>query len=396
MKLISIVFILTALTMTSSCQTSDGDLVVRQNENLDPNTDPDPDSDPDPEPTSEFRIPCVDPLSSSNPYRILYNFHAQRDIIPISKIIDCNMIPIGAPYAEGFEIWRDPQMLYNDKPSYRFKMIDDSRKRVELHNLFVTQEDLDEAGLTEEEIAGHMATATLYHFGKGEAKKGETWSYEYGLYLPEVLKEMKGIITQWHGMPDQTTIVTPENDTMYIPHDEFVKDYLSKMYFDGQIGHNKSDDAINGYLVDEGGNPPLSLQVKDGYLYLICRIDRARVHNSNERIHIYPPDMPESASSPLGTKTVYGIWSQHMDELPTEEWIDMKIVVKWSNFAEDGSGVLDEGSVKLYMNGELKADWTGYIGNNDEHGTYFKYGLYVPGPNGLEVRVGDFRQIKVE
>ncbi len=307
------------------------------------------------------------------------------------------MIPIGSPKAEGFEIWRDPQMLYNGKPSYRFKMVDNSKTRVELQNVFVTQEDLDEAGLTQQDIEDQIALKSLYHFGKGEAKKGETWMYEYGLYLPEVLKDMKGIITQWHGMPDRTTIVTPEGDTIKVPEDEFLRDYLSVMYFNGPTGYNKSDDAVNGYSLDAGGYPPMSLQVKNGYLYLICRLDRPRVTmDSRDRVHIYPPNMPESATSPLGNNTVYGIWSQVMDELPMEEWIDMKLIVKWSNFAEDGSGVLDEGFVRLYMNGELKADWTGYIGNNDEHGTYFKYGLYVPGPNGLEVRVGDFRQTKID
>ncbi|WP_242203524.1 heparin lyase I family protein [Aestuariivivens insulae] len=386
-KLIFAVFAIIALTVFCCGQESD----------ITPNGTPNPDPDPDPMPISEYRTPCVDPITSSSPYKITYYCRAERDIAPSSKIIDCHMIPIGNPNVPGFEIWRDPQMLYNNKPSYRFKMMDQSKKRVELQALFVTQDDIDEAGLTEQEVQDHLATKTLYHFGKGEAKKGETWRYEYGLYLPEVLKDMTGIITQWHGIPDKTTVVTPENDTIYVPHKEFVDDYLSVMYFTDAIGYKKSDNIPNGYILDAGGNPPLSLQVKNGYLYLICRLDRARVHSSNsERVHIYPPNnFPESATSPEGNKTVYGIWSQPLSELPIEQWIDMKIDVKWSKFAEDGGGVLDEGFVKLYMNGELKADWTGYIGNNDEHGTYFKYGLYVPGPNGLEVRVGDFRQTKL-
>ncbi|WP_242203522.1 heparin lyase I family protein [Aestuariivivens insulae] len=387
-KLIFAVF--TSITLTVFCCSKDSD--------SGPNATPDPEPDPDPVPTSEYRIPCVDPLKSSSPYKITYDYWAQGDIIPTDKIIDCHMIPIGSPNAPGFEIWRDPQMLYNGKPSYRFKMIDQSKTRVELQTLFVTQQDLDEAGLTNQDIEDHVATKSLYHFGKGEAKKGETWRYEYGLYLPEGLKDMTGIITQWHGMPDRTTVVTPEKDTIYVPHKEFVDDYLSVMYFNGAIGYNKSDDTVNGYILDAGGNPPMALRVKNGYLYLICRLDRARVTNDrDERIHIYPPNnFPESATSQEGNKTVYGIWSQPLSELPIEQWIDMKIDVKWSKFAEDGSGVLDEGFVKLYMNDELKANWTGYIGNNDEHGTYFKYGLYVPGPNGLEVRVGDFRQTKIE
>ncbi|WP_258103488.1 polysaccharide lyase [Marinoscillum sp. MHG1-6] len=388
--------LVSVLMIVCSCQTSEGDLVVRQNEN----PSPEPDTTPSPDSAPEYRTPCVDPLESELPYFIKHNTHPEKTIISVDRILDCSMVPIGAPYAydEGYQIVRDPEILYHGIPSYYFKMESDARTRVELQSLFVTQADLDEVGLTKQDIQDHIATKTLYHFGKGEAKKGETWSYEYGLYLTEELRTMSGIISQWHGMPDKTTLVTPANDTIYVPHKEFVDDYLSVMYFNEAIGYNKSDDTVNGYIVDAGGNPPMGLKVKNGYLHLVCMIDRARVHSSTkERIHIYPPNnFPESATSPEGNKTVYGLWAQKLSELPVEQWIDMKFVVRWSNFAADGSGVLDEGIVKFYMNGELKVDWTGYIGNNDEHGTYFKYGLYVPESNGLEVRVGDFRQTKIE
>lgn len=343
------------------------------------------------------RVPCVDDLNTQSPYPIRYDYNAQEDIIPTSKVLDCSMIPIGSPKTAGYEIYRDPTMLYNNKPSYRFKMISDRERRVELQNLYVTQEDIDEAGLTSQQVSDYQRTHSLYKFGKGEVKKGETATYEYGLYLPEKLKDMTGIITQWHGMPDRTTIVTPANDTMFVPHDEFVKDYLSRMYFKSSIGYDSVSNQPNGYILDSGGNPPMALRVRNGYLYLIARIDRARVTNDRgpERVHIYPPsNWPESATSPLGTKSVYSVYAEKLEDLPIEEWIDMKFVVRWSDFAEDGSGILDKGNVKLYMNGELKADWTGFIGNNDKHGTYFKYGLYVPGPNGLEVRVGDFKQTR--
>ena len=343
------------------------------------------------------RVPCVDEIPET-PYKIRYDYTAAVDIIPERNVIDCSMIPIGSPNVPGFEIWRDPNMLYNGKPSYHFKMKDQSERRVEFQNVYVTQSDIDEAGLTEQEVSDHQLTRSLYHFGKGEAKKGETWIYEYGLYLPETITSQLGIITQWHGMPDRTTIHTPTNDTIYYKHSDFISQILSKMYFNQSIGYDKQTEQPNGYILDYGGNPPVALRVRNGYLYLLARLDRARITNDrDERIHIYPPNnFPESATSPEGNKTVFGVWSKPLSEIPLNEWIDMKFEIRWSNFAEDGSGVLDEGNIKIFMNGELMADWTGYVGNNDEHGTFFKYGLYVPGENGLEIRVGDFRQHKKE
>lgn len=340
---------------------------------------------------SAQRTPCVDSVPGS-PQQITSEFNAQEDIIPESEIIDCSMIPIGSPDVPGYEIWRNPNFLYKGKHSYYFKMESDKEKRVELQSLYVTQADINGAGLTAQEVVDYQSTKSLYHFGKGEAQKGETWTYEYGLYLPASLSNKTGIITQWHGMPDRTTIVTPSGDTVYYEHADFMDKVASQMYFNKHIGYNKSDNKPNGYYRDYGGNPPMALRVKNGYLYLICRTDHLRVTDPDERTHIYPPNMPSFATSPEGNKEIFGVWSKLLSELPVEEWIDIKFEVTWSRWAEDGSGIIDDGNIKLYLDGVLMADWTGPIGNNDRHGTYFKYGLYVPGPNGLEVRLAGFNQ----
>ena len=62
-----------------NCSGSDNDPVI---------IDQNPDPGPNPEPISEFRVPCVDPVNTSSPYKIKYDYSAAVDIIPTSKVID--------------------------------------------------------------------------------------------------------------------------------------------------------------------------------------------------------------------------------------------------------------------------------------------------------------------
>ena len=104
------------------------------------------------------RTACVEAIPGSRK-KIAYSFHAQADIVPESQILDCSMIPIGATDVSGYGIWRDPDKLYKGMPSYHFKMKDDKERRVELQALYVTQSDIVEAGLTQQEIQDHRCPA---------------------------------------------------------------------------------------------------------------------------------------------------------------------------------------------------------------------------------------------
>ncbi len=341
------------------------------------------------------RTACVEAIPGSRK-KIAYSFHAQADIVPESQILDCSMIPIGATNISGYGIWRDPDKLYKGMPSYHFKMKDDKERRVDLQALYVTQSDIVEAGLTQQEIQDHQSVLSLYHFGKGEAKKGERWVYEYGLYLPSSIdSNSSGIITQWHGMPDRTTMKKPDGTVVKYALNDFKTQIMSTMYFKRAIAYNKSSDKENGYIRDYGGNPPVALKVGDGYLYLVCRVDYSRVTIPGERIHMRPP-LASSKTSPEGNKKIFGVWEKRLSQLPKNQWMDMKFEIYWSKWKNDGSGIIDDGNIKFYVDGKLLADWSGPLGNNDEHGSYFKYGIYVPGSDGIEVWAAGFNQYRVD
>lgn len=68
----------------------------------------------------------------------------------------------------------------------------------------------------------------------------------------------------------------------------------------------------------------------------------------------------------------------------------------WPEVKEGGLGLEENGEIKFYLDGELMADWSGSLGNNDKHGSYFKYGIYVPGESGVEVWEAGFKQRRID
>ncbi|MDB2673840.1 polysaccharide lyase [Akkermansiaceae bacterium] len=336
-------------------------------------------------------------LRSQDLERVMGKFHAQVDLVPEDEILDGRMIPIGSTTARrGSGIWKDSGNLYQGKPSYYFWMETNKGRRVELQTLFVTKQDVEKAELNNEEILSHQKLSTLYHFGEGEAKKGERWVYEYGLFLPSTMDQTtSGIISQWHGMPDRTTVKDAEGKVVEHSFEEFRKDYLGKYDLEKEQLVRASDGKASGEIIDAGGNPPMALKVGGGYLFLVCRADHSRVTVPGERVHLKPP-LAKTKKSPEGNKEIFGLWEKKLSELPRDQWMDVKFEVYWPEVKEDRSGMRKNGEIKFFLDGSLMAEWRGPLGNNDERGTYFKYGIYVPGESGIEVWEAGFRQRKVK
>ena len=245
----------------------------------------------------------------------------QWEVVSPSEVIDETMVPVGSS-KPGYHIWRDKTNLYHGKPSYRFYAQDDKQTRVEMTALYVTEKDI--AGMDDRVAKAHVAAKSLYHFGQGMIRAGEVWTYAYGLYLPSTLTAgSQGILSQWHGIADRTTVVLPEGTLKAYSLETFNSEILGAMYFVGPIGHDRQTNQPNGYKVDQGGYPPISLKVGDGLLYLLVRTDYARVTDKEDRINLRPPQTGPKAS-PGGTKEVSVVFSRRLDELPKNAWIDMK------------------------------------------------------------------------
>ncbi|WP_330926137.1 heparin lyase I family protein [Candidatus Sororendozoicomonas aggregata] len=317
----------------------------------------------------------------------------QTDIIPSQSVIENTLVPVGA-FNSFSHIYKDITNTYKGHPSFLFQLKDDKNgERVELCSSFVTDKVAEK--IPPQQLKDIIAARALGQHSSGHVTTGDTWVYEYGLWIPSSVGEnSKGIISQWHGTPDRTTVVTPDKKTERLSLRSFVHDLLAKMYFEKSIGYDKKTRKPNGYFVDQDGYPPLSLQINNGWFYVLARDDMSRVTDKTDRINLRPPEKGP-VSSPGKTKHVCIPYMVKLKDIPKDKWIDMKWEIVWSDWAKDGSKILDQGSIKLFMDGKPVFSWKGYLGNNNEFGTYFKYGIYKPGASGISIRLAGFRQYKL-
>ena len=324
--------------------------------------------------------------------RIKKRYDPNNDVIKPEQIYSDYFIPVGTRLS-GYRISKDTENLYYGLPSYHFYMKDDKFDRVEMTTNFSTYRELSKIrGKKRRELRQVKA---LSYYGRRDVAKGQYRTYEYGLWIPtSVDNSTKAIISQWHGMPDRTTYRTPKGKVERLSKFRFCKRILRKMYFVEDKGYDLETEEPNGYFVDQGGYPPLTLQIKGGKLYVLARADFNRVTDKTDRVSLSPARSKVLKYSPGETKVVAMPFSKDLSELPKKQWIDLKWEIYWP--VATGTTPLSNGRVKLFINNEKVMDWSGYLGNNDEQGTYFKYGIYKPGKTGVEIRLAGFRQYKTE
>ncbi|WP_175404526.1 heparin lyase I family protein [Endozoicomonas atrinae] len=199
------------------------------------------------------------PESRDTLVEVRERYNIQLDVVEEKELLAGKMLPVGAN-KPGYHIWEDRENRYNNQPSYHFYMKDGKTKRVELSTIYTTAEDIEH--LNRRELKEHNAAKSIYHFGTGMVERGEEWIYEYGLWLPSSMDETtQGIISQWHGTADRTTILTPEGEVITYSLEDFNKKVLTKMEFKQNVGMDPKTGKPNGYFIDQGGYPPLSLKM---------------------------------------------------------------------------------------------------------------------------------------
>ena len=334
--------------------------------------------------------PLPEPRDTLVELRERYNI--QLDIVDEKVLLGGKMLPVGTK-KPGYHIWEDRENRYNNQPSYHFYMKDGNAERVELSSIYTTKDAVKH--LDRRELKEHANAKSIYHFGTGFVERGKPWVYEYGLWIPSSMDETtEGIISQWHGTADRTSILTPEGEVITYALRDFNRKVLSKMKFIENIGIDLKSGKPNGYYVDQGGYPPLSLKVGGGYLHLLARADFSRVTDKSDRVNLKPHEIGVVKYSPRKSKMVTIPFRKKLDQLAKDRWINVKWEIRWSEW--DGPRSLKDGTIKLHLDGEKMLDWVGPIGNNDKHGTYFKYGVYKAGESGIEVKLGGYRQYPLQ
>lgn len=245
--------------------------------------------------------------------------NVQADSARINQIIDGCWVAVGTnkPHA----IQRDFTNLFDGKPSYRFELKTEdntlegyakgeTKGRAEFSYCYATSDDF--RGLPADVYQKAQITKTVYHHGKGACPQGSSRDYEFSVYIPSSLdSNVSTIFAQWHGMPDRTLVQTPQGEVKKLTVDEFVE--LEKTtFFKKNVGHEKvarldkqgnpvkdkngkpvyKAGKLNGWLVEQGGYPPLAFGFSGGLFYIKANSDRKWLTDKDDRCNANPGKTP--------------------------------------------------------------------------------------------------------
>lgn len=352
------------------------------------------------------------------PHRV----NVQGDSARLEQIIDGQWVAVGTnkPHA----IVLDPAVPFQGKPSYRFELrredntlegyaAGETKGRAEFsycyatHADFVNQPDVD--------YATAQKKKTVYHYGKGICPQGTQRRYVFSAYIPSDLSpEVSTIFAQWHGMPDRTLVSDPQGNVRKLSDKEFL-DLYERVIFKKNVAHDKvmvTDKAgnpkkdkngnilykagkRNGWLIEQGGYPPLAFGFSNGYFYIKANSDRKwltdkedRCNANVERTQVMKPVTSEYKASTIAYKMPFA-------EFPKDCWITFEIDVTWTAYGKEAQTIEKPGKLDVvmnYQNGKkaikkhIVDNQQILIGRNDDDGYYFKFGIYRVGNSTEPVR----------
>jgi heparin lyase len=339
--------------------------------------------------------------------------NVQADSAKKSEIIDNEWVAVGIkkPYALQY----DYTIPFNGKPSYRFELKGDdnslsgysageTKGRVELSYSYATTNDFKKA--PESVYQNAQKLKTVYHYGKGICPQGSSLSYTFSVFIPSSLpSDVSTIFAQWHGAPTRTLVSTPEGEIKLLSTEEFVSLY-DRMIFKKNIAHDKvekigKDGKItyiagkpNGWLVEQGGYPPLAFGFSKGQFYIKANSDRQWLSDKTDRNNSGPEngEIMKPISSKYKTSTI--AYKMPFDEFPKDCWVTFNIDIDWTKYGKEVNTIVKPGKLDVMMNytkdkKQQKLHIVNQekilIGRNDEDGYYFKFGIYRVGNSTVPV-----------
>lgn len=341
--------------------------------------------------------------------------NVQSEYAPDSAIIDGEWVAVGTgkKHAIGYDYTR----MFKGKPSYRFYLKADdntlegwskgeTKGRAELSYCYATAQDI--AKLTDQEYDNAVKIKKVYHYGKGISEQASTRDYTFSVYIPgDLSNKVHTIFAQWHGMPTRTLLQTPEGEIKQVSDEEFVKLY-DQMIFKKNTGHEKIADLNkkgeqrkdkngnllfkagkpNGYLVEQGGYPPLAFGFADNHFYIKANSDRKWLTDKTDRCNANIVRTPIMGSETSEYKSSTIAYKMPFSEFPKDKWITFKVRIKWTKYGREAETILEPGMLDVvmdYKNGiksvseHIVKNEKIMIGRNDDDGYYFKFGIYRVG-----------------
>lgn len=347
--------------------------------------------------------------------------NVQADSARMRQVIDGCWVAVGTN--KPHSIQRDYTIPFKGQPSYRFELKQEdntlegyaqgeTKGRAEFSYCYAVSDDFKQVPASVYENA--QKTKTVYHHGKGICKQGASRDYEFSVYIPGTLdSQVSTIFAQWHGMPDRTLVSTPEGEVKKLTTEEFLQLY-DRMIFKKNVAHDKvpvldkngepkrdkeggilyKAGKANGWLVEQGGYPPLAFGFSGGYFYIKANSDRKwltdkddRCNANAEKTPVMKPVTSEYKASTIACKMPFS-------EFPKECWVTFRIHIDWTVYGGESETIVRPGRLDVTMNYQEKKKEVSrhivdneqiLIGRNDEDGYYFKFGIYRVGNSTVPV-----------
>lgn len=347
--------------------------------------------------------------------------NVQADSARTSQIIDGCWVAVGTKKKHAIQ--SDFTRLFNGKPSYRFELREDdntlegyakgeTKGRAEFSFCYATSKDFD--SLPEDEYGKAQIMKTVYHHGKGICPQGASRDYEFSIFVAASLSsDASTIFAQWHGMPDRTLVQTPEGEIKRLTPDEFIE-LNRKTIFKKNVGHEKvvktdkqgnpkTDKngnpvfvagAKNGWLVEQGGYPPLAFGFSGGYFYIKANSDRRWLTDKDDRCNanVEKATVMKPVTSQYKASTI--AYKMPFADFPKDCWVTFRIHIDWTKYGKEAETILQPGRLDVQMEytdsgktvrNHIVNNEEILIGRNDDDGYYFKFGIYRVGNSTVPV-----------
>ncbi|MBB4037285.1 heparin lyase [Dysgonomonas hofstadii] len=339
--------------------------------------------------------------------------NVQADTVRADQIINDEWVAVGTK--KKYAICYDYTLPFNGEPSFRFELKEndntlagysegETKGRAELSYCYATAQDFK--GFTEDVFLNAQKMKTVYHYGKGICEQGSHWKYTFSIYVPSALqRDVSTIFAQWHGMPDRTLVSTPEGIVKKLTVTEFLELY-DQMIFRKNIAHDiiktVNEDGTtsykagkpNGWLIEQGGYPPLAFGFSNGYFYIKANSDRKWLTDKTDRCNASPDkaNIMQPLTSEYKASTI--AYKMPFDDFPKDRWVTFILDIKWTKYSGESEKIQVPGKLDVktsynegnkLINKHLVKNETILIGRNDDDGYYFKFGIYRVGNSTIPV-----------
>jgi len=365
---------------------------------------------------------CVFEIAAQKLMPLTKRVSVQTELAPADAIIDGEWVAVGTKAEHA--ICLDSTILFNGKPSFRFELRTEdntlagynegeTKGRAELSYAYVTAEDVK--NMTAAQIENAIQAKNIYNHGKGICEQGSTMYYRFSIYVPSTIAyDVNTIFAQWHGVPNRTVIQTPEGRVKQLSDEEFAE-LLNKMDFKNDTGYDKicqfdvtGKPALdktgkpafklakepNGWLVDQGGYPPLAFSFSDGCFNIKANANRRFLNDKTDRTNISTSKAKTGDVRTSKYKTSTLVYKNDLSMFPKNQWVTFYVKIQWNKYGGISERVESEGLIDVVMSYEKKGktisnhivdNMNVSVGNNNEEGAYFKFGIYRVGNSTIPV-----------